>query len=143
SPDDSGPARAAPEAERARLEQALFARTARGDSAFQIEEAVPEVMARHSLDVSSYPQKIREFAVSREAALVPIGWAVLVLVLMAVAGTFLWSLLNRRFLLNWIVSFIILMILIALLLPSVQSAREAARRAVGLAAAARSEMAPL
>jgi hypothetical protein len=131
SPDDAGPARAAPEADRIRLEQALFARTARGDSAFLMEESAPEVVARHSLDTSSYPQKVRELDIARQAALAPLRWAVLVLMLVAVAGTLIWCLLNRS-LISWLVIAGIIGVTIALLLPSVQSAREAARRMAGL-----------
>ena len=74
--------RAAPRAERARFEQALFARTAQGPSP-------------HSPVVSSYSESVAEFESIRFEALqmIGLGWAVLVLV--ALVGGLAWLFLYR------------------------------------------------
>ncbi len=117
SPDE---APAAPPAERARLEQALFARTAAGP---------PGGSGLHSLIVSSYPEKLQQVNSLRNAAISRVGTAWIILILTAVVGGFIWCLWTRTGLGQALACLIILGVLVGLLLPATQSAREAARRA--------------
>ena len=133
----------APAEERTRLELALFSRTSRGfrdvpgDGG---DEPVATGASAHSLTASSYPQKVRDLESWRQVALsrMNYGWAGLVVV--AILGAFVWSLVNRQYLTVFFVAFIV-MILFALLLPATQSAREAARNFV--AAMPRPEEGPM
>ncbi len=134
SPDEAG---AAPPAERVRLEQALFARTADGprnlSEGFAVGEqaaAMPGGSGLHSLNVSSYPEKVQQVESLRNEAMSRIGWGWIILACLAVVGGFIWSLWTRTGLGQALACLIILGVLVALLLPAVQSAREAARLAV-------------
>ncbi len=139
SPDeaDAGQAvRAARPAERTRLEQALFARTATGPTdlpeRFTMGESVPRIPERpglYSLAVSTYAEKVQQVHSLRNAVMSWIGWAWGVLILAALVGGCVWSLWTRRIgLFELLVCVVILGVTVGLLLPATQSAREAARR---------------
>jgi hypothetical protein len=133
SPDEDGGGQPA---ERRRLEQALFARTATGQGAVSGGFAMgsppveaPASPGLHSLVASSYPEKVQQVVSLQNSAESWIGWGWVVLILAAVVGGLLWSFSTRRILLfEFLVSVVILGVLIGLLMPAVQSAREAGRR---------------
>ncbi len=148
SPDEDGgrPVHAAPPAELGRLEQALFSRTAIGPETMsegiaqgKVSDEVPSNLGLHSLDVSTYPEKVQEIHARWIAAMSWIGPAGIVLIVVALAGGFGWSIANRGTRpLELAFCLMLLAVLAGLMLPATQSAREAARRA-GFLALAKSE----
>ena len=109
--------RAAPAADRARFEQALFARTAQGPSP-------------HSPVLSTYSaESVAEFERIRFEALqmIGLGWAVLVLV--ALVGGLAWLFLDRLRSLGCLATIAIIIVAWNILVPALQSAIEASRRA--------------
>ncbi len=76
----------------------------------------------HSLAMTSYPDKAAQTEAIQRMALETIGWMWAVLIATALAGSLVWSVLNRSSL-AWLVIVIIVGVLVDLLLPAVQSAR--------------------
>ncbi len=135
--------RAAAPAERARLEQALFARTAPGGdaqtqktaraylgNASEIGEIASPVTGvdPHSLNLSSYPEKLQRLGTVQRAALNTIGKAWYALVFTALAAGLVWAFTKMKSWFEILVTFGIVGTLVGLLLPAQHVAREAARR---------------